>query len=176
MAVTERKGLIKFAGSEQTVVGNDLQVGQKAPDFVILKNDWSLSKGLKETKRKTRIILSLPSLDTTICDRSTRRFNEEAAKLDKRIVVLAVSMDLPPAQKRWCAAAGLEQALTFSDSLKADFGKKYGTLMKELRVLRRAAFVVNRKGVVTYAAYMPSNGDEPNYEEILEAAKQTLVK
>jgi thiol peroxidase len=168
----ERKGLIKYSGMEQTVVGEDIQVGQKAPNFTIQKNDWTMSKGLRETKRKTRIILSLPSLDTTTCDRETRRFNEEVGKLGKGFAVLAVSMDLPAAQKRWCAAADIANVITVSDQVKADFGKKYGTLMKEVHLLRRAVFVVNRKGIVTYAAYMPASGEEPNYDEVLAAAKQ----
>jgi thiol peroxidase len=172
--VQERKGIIKYSGMEQTVVGTDIQVGQKAPNFTIQKNDWTISKGLKETKRKVRIILSVPSLDTPVCDRETRRFNEEAGKLGKGIAVLVVSMDLPVAQKRWCGAAGVEQVITVSDTIKTDFGKKYGTLMKEVRLLRRAVFVVNKKGIVTYAAYMPTNGDEPNYEEVLAAARAAL--
>lgn len=172
--VVERKGIIKFSGMEQTVVGGDIQVGQKAPNFTIQKNDWTISKGLKETRRKVRIILSNPSLDTGTCDRETRRFNEEAAKLGKGIVVLVVSMDLPAAQRRWCGAAGVENVITVSDTIKADFGKKYGTLMKEVRLLRRAVFIVNKQGVVTYAAYMPTNGDEPNYEEVLAAARTAL--
>jgi thiol peroxidase len=174
MATIERKGLIKYSGQEQTVVGEDIKVGQKAPNFTIQKNDWSISKGLRETKRKVRIILSVSSLDTSTCDRETRRFNEEAVKLGKHIVVLVVSMDLPAAQKRWCGAAGVDQVLTVSDVTKADFGKKYGTLMKEVRLLRRAVFVVNKKGIVTYVAYMQANSDEPNYEEVLEAAKKAV--
>ena len=174
MAATERKGLIKYSGQEQTVVGDDIQVGQKAPNFTIQKNDWSISKGLKETKRKVRIILSVPSLDTSVCDRETHRFNDEASKLSKGIVIMVVSMDLPVAQKRWCGAAGVDRVITVSDAVKADFGKKYGTLMKEVRLLRRAVFIVNKKGIVTYVAYMPTNGDEPNYEEVLEAAKNAL--
>ena len=171
---TERFGVIKFGGREQTVVGDEIQVGQKAPEFTIQKNDWSISKGLKETRRKVRIIASIPSLDTSVCDRETRRFNEEASKLSKDIAILVVSMDLPAAQKRWCGAAGVQQVMTVSDVVKADFGKKYATLMKETRILRRAVFVVNKKGIVTYAAYMLVNGDEPNYEEVLAAAKEAL--
>jgi thioredoxin-dependent peroxiredoxin len=170
----ERLGLIKFAGKEQTVVGNDLQVGQKAPEFTIQKTDWSLAKGLKATKGKVRILAAVPSLDTSTCDRETRRFNVEAANLSKDIAILVISTDLPVAQKRWCGAAGVDQVLTFSDALKTDFGKKYGTLMKEVRLLRRAVFVVNRKGLVTYAAYMAVNGDEPKYDEVLAAAQKAL--
>jgi thiol peroxidase len=171
---TERAGIIKFAGKEQTVVGDDIQVGQKAPEFTIQKTDWSLSKGLKETRGKVRIIAAIPSLDTPTCDRETRRFNAEAANLGKDIAILVVSMDLPVAQKRWCGAADVDQVLTVSDVTKADFGKKYGTLMKEVRLLRRAVFIVNKKGIVTYAAYMLTNGDEPKYDEVLAAAKAVL--
>ncbi len=173
---TERFDLIRFSGREQTVVGDDIKVGQKAPEFFIQKNDWSISKGLKETKRKVRIIAAAPSLDTATCDRETRRFNEEAAKLGKDIVIMVVSMDLPAAQKRWCGAAGVDQVMTVSDAARADFGKKYGCLMKEVRLLRRAVFVVDKKRIVTYSAYMAANSDEPNYEEVLEAAKAALGK
>lgn len=174
--IKRRPGLIKFAGLERTVIGDDIQVGQKAPDFVIQKNDWSLSKAFRETKRKVRIIASVPSLDTSTCDRETRRFNEEAAKLGKGIVFLVVSMDLPAAQRRWCGAAGVDQVMTVSDAVKADFGKKYGTLMEEIRLLRRAVFVVDKKRIVRYAAYMPTSGEEPNYEEVLAAARDALGK
>lgn len=172
----ERTGLIKFGGKEQTVIGNDLVAGQKAPDFIIQKNDWTIGKALKETKNKVRIIASIPSLDTPVCDRETRRFNLEAANLHPDISVVVISMDLPVAQKRWCGNAGVDQVLTFSDVVKADFGKKYGTLMKESRILRRAIFVINKKGVITYSAYMPTNGDEPNYEEVLSSARKALLE
>jgi len=171
---TKRFGIIKFAGKEQTVIGDDLQVGQKAPEFTVQKNDWSMTKALKETRGKVRILAAVPSLDTPICDRETRRFNEEAAKLGADVVVLTLSMDLPVAQKRWCGAAGVENVKTLSDVVKADFGKKYGLLMQEVRILRRAVFVVDKKGMLVYAAYMPTNGDEPNYAEVLQAARKAL--
>jgi thioredoxin-dependent peroxiredoxin len=173
---SERFGLIQFKGREQTVIGDDIKVGQKAPEFTIQKTDWSLAKGLKETTGKVRIIAAVPSLDTTTCDRETRRFNVEASKLSKDIVIVVISMDLPAAQKRWCGAAGVDQVLTVSDVVKADFGKKYGTLMKEVRLLRRAVFVVDKHGIVTYVAYMAVTGDEPNYEDVLAAAKKALEK
>lgn len=171
---TERPGIIKFAGKEQTVIGDDLKVGQKAPEFTIQKTDWSLAKALKETSGKVRILASIPSLDTSVCDRETRRFNVEASNLSRDIAIIVISMDLPVAQKRWCGAAGVDQVMTVSDVVKADFGKKYGTLMKEVRILRRAVFIVDKQGIVTYVAYMPTNGDEPNYDEVLAAAKKAL--
>lgn len=170
----ERPALIKFAGKDQTVVGDDVHVGQRAPEFSVQSNNWEMVKALQSTRGKVRIIASVPSLDTPVCDRETRRFNEDAAQLGDDVVILVVSMDLPVAQKRWCGAAGVERVITLSDAVKADFGKKYGTLMKEVRILRRAVFVVDRKGIVCYSAYMPTNGDEPNYAEVLAAAKVAL--
>ncbi|MDD2921240.1 MAG: thiol peroxidase [Anaerolineales bacterium] len=176
MAIKKRTGLIKFAGQEVTVIGDDIVVGQKAPDFTIQKNDWSMSKAFKETPRKIRVIAAVPSLDTPVCDRETRRFNEEAAKLGKDVAIMVVSTDLPIAQKRWCGAAGIDQVMTVSDVVKTDFGKKYGVLMDEVRILRRAVFVVDKKRIVRYVAYMPTNGDEPNYEEVLAAVKEAQGK
>jgi thiol peroxidase len=173
---TERFGLIKFSGREQTVIGDDIKVGQKAPEFTVQKTDWSLAQALQETSGKVRIIAAVPSLDTSTCDRETRRFNVEASKLSKDIVIVVVSMDLPAAQKRWCGAAGVDQVMTVSDVTRADFGEKYGTLMKEVRLLRRAVFVVDKQGIVTYSAYMPTSSEEPNYDDVLDAAKKALEK
>lgn len=171
----QRKGLVKFAGKDVTVVGADIEVGQKAPDFTVQATDWSSFRGLKKTRGKVRIIASVPSLNTSVCDRETRRFNEEASRLSDRIVILVISTDLPFAQKAWCGAAGVERVVTLSDHKSTDFGKKYGVLMKEPRLLRRAVFVVDAEDKVVYAAYMPTLGDEPNYEEVLEAARKALA-
>ena len=173
--VTKRKGIIQVGGKDATIIGADIKVGQKAPDFAVFKTDWTPIKGLKATKGKVRIITPLPSLDTEVCDRETRRFNQEAGALGADVAIIIVSTDLPYAQKRWCGAAGVDQVLTVSDSYKADFGKKYGCLIEERRTLRRAVFVVDRKGIVTYAAYMPALSNEPNYEEVLTAAKLALA-
>ena len=173
---TKRKGLIQVGGKDATIVGYDIQVGQKAPDFTVFKTDWTPIKALKETRGKVRILAPVPSLDTETCDRETRRFNQEAAGLGPDVAILAISTDLPYAQKRWCGAAGVDQVLTVSDSYKVDFGKKYACLIEERRTLRRAVFVVDRKGIVVYAAYMPALSNEPNYAEVLAAAKQALTK
>jgi thiol peroxidase len=171
---TKRKGLIQVGGKDATVIGDDIKVGQKAPDFSTFKTDWSSIKALKSTKGKVRIIAAVPSLDTDVCDRETRRFNQEAAALGKDVVIYAISTDLPYAQKRWCGAAGIDQVVTVSDSYKADFGKKYACLIEERRILRRAVFVIDRKGTVVYADYMPALGNEPKYDEVLAAAKLAL--
>ncbi len=171
---TERFGLIKVGGRDATIVGDDLKVGVPAPDFSVHANDWSIVRGLADTPGKVRIIAAVPSLDTEVCDRETRHFNQEAAALSKDIVIEVVSTDLPYAQKRWCGAANVDQVMTLSDHMTADFGEKYGVLIKERRILRRAVFVVNRDGKLTYVAYMPQLGQEPDYEAVLGAARQAL--
>jgi thiol peroxidase len=172
---TERFGLIKVGGKDATVIGDDLKVGGKAPDFTVQAVDWTSKKGLSDTQGKVRIIAAVPSLETDVCDRETRRFNQEAASLSKDIVIEVISTDLPYTQKRWCGAAGVDQVMTLSDHMTAEFGEKYGVLIKERRTLRRAVFVVGKDDKLVYVAYMPALGDEPNYPEVLEAAKKALV-
>lgn len=170
----ERKGLIQFNGQDMTVIGADLLVNQRAPDFTVQKMDWSNFDGLSETKNKVRIIGALPSFNTSVCDRETRRFNQEAAALGSEIAILMVSMDLPFTLANWCAAAGVDKVITLSDHLNADFGEKYGVLIKELRIFRRAIFVADRNDRLTYVEYLPELGHEPKYDQVLEAAKKAL--
>ncbi len=174
MEYLERPGLIKFGGRDATVLGEDIIVGQQAPEFTVTAQDWSAFRGLADTAGKVRIIAAVPSLDTPVCARETRRFNEAAAGLSTDIAILVISMDLPFAQARWCGAEGIEQVTVLSDHKDADFGLKYGVLIKEVRILRRAVFVVDRGGKVVYADYMPALGDEPDYEAVLEAARRAL--
>ena len=170
----ERHGIIKFAGSDVTIIGPDIIVGQKAPEFTAAAQDWTSFKGLEDTNGKIRIIGSLPSLSTSVCDRETRRFNLEAANLGNDIVILTVSMDLPYTLKNWCAAAGVDQVKTLTDYKNIDFGPKYGVLLKEPHVFRRAVFVIDREDKVVYADYMPTIGDEPHYDDVLNAARHAL--
>ena len=156
------------------VAGPSLQVGQEAPEFIAVAQDWSEVQGLASTVGKVRIIGSLPSLNTSVCDRETRRFNQEAAGLSEEIAILMLSMDLPYTLKNWCAAAGIDKVITLSDHKYGDFGEKYGVLLQEPRVLRRAIFVVDRDQKIVYAEYMPSNRDEPKYEEVIAAARSVL--
>jgi thiol peroxidase len=172
--IMERTGLVKFAGNDVTIVGPDIKVGQKAPEFTAYTQDWAEFKGLQDTQGKVRIISSLLSLSTSVCDRETRQFNQEATALDKRIVILTISMDLPFTLKNWCAAAGVDRVITLSDHLKGDFGEKYGVLIKEKRFFRRAVFVVDQNDLVVYSAYMPILGEEPDYSIVLDAAKKAL--
>lgn len=174
MTFPERNGVITFAGRDVTVVGPDLKVGEIAPEFTVQAQDWSTVSALSATEGKVRIIASVPSLETSVCDRETRRFNQDAANLSKDISILVISTDLPYTQKRWCGAAGIDQVMVLSDHMDVDFGKKYGVLIKELRILRRAVFVVDRNNRITYAAYMPTIGAEPDYDAVIESAKQAL--
>jgi len=172
---TERYGLLKFREQDVTIVGEDIKPGDTASEFIVQTQDWVSFKGLEKTAGKVRIIATVPSLDTDVCDRETRRFNEEATALGNDIAIMIISTDLPFAQKRWCGAAGIKQVTALSDHMEVDFGVKYGCLIKEIRLLRRAVFVIDRNGKVVYAAYMPTLGVEPDYGEVLAAAKAALV-
>jgi thiol peroxidase len=170
----ERMGLIKFDGIDQTVLGPDLKAGDQAPDFVAIGNDWREVHPLKASAGEVIILAAVPSLDTSVCDKEARRFNTEASQLGPLVHIYVISMDLPFAQKRWCGAAGVDRVTTLSDSVHADFGPRYGCLIKEKRLLRRAVFVIGRDGKVVYADYMAALGDEPRYDDVLSAVKRSL--
>lgn len=169
-----RVGLLEIAGKPATVFGTDAVVGQSAPSFTVVKDGWAPAQPIEEYRGKVQILVAVPSLDTDTCDRETRRFNQEASALSEDIVIHIISTDFPFAQKRWCAAAGVERVHTFSDVLETDFALQYGLLIKERRYLRRAVFIVDRSGIVRYAAYMPALSVEPNYDEVIAAAKALL--
>jgi thiol peroxidase len=170
----ERSGIFSFAGQDVTIIGDDLKAGDRAPEFTAQAIDWSHVNVLESNAGKVKIIGSLPSLSTSVCDRETRRFNQEAAALGDDIAIIMMSMDLPFTLRNWCAAAGVDQVTTLSDHLTAKFGEKYGVLIKEHRLFRRAIFVVDRQDRVVYADYMRVLGDEPKYDEVLNAARQAL--
>ena len=169
----ERENVITFQGGPLTLVGNEIAVGQTAPDFTAAANDLSPYK-LSDDKGKVVIISSVPSLDTPVCDTQTRKFNEAAASLGENVVIVTVSMDLQFAQARWCGAAGVEQVKTVSDYNGVDFGNKYGLLIKELHLLTRAVLVVDPQETVQYYQLVPEVTDEPDYDAALEAAKKLL--
>lgn len=170
----ERFGVIKFNGEDQTIIGPDIEVGQKAPYFIAVAQDWSEVDPLAETAGKVRIIASVLSLDTSVCDRETKLFNEQAVALGDDVNIFVISADLPFTQKRWCGANGIERVETLSDHHHTDFGSKYGTLIKEKRFLRRATFVIDREDNVAFVEYLPELGQEPDYQAVLEAARSLL--
>ena len=168
-AAQERRGAVTFKGAPLTLIGPEVRVGANAPEFQVLAQDLS-PVTLATFRGKTLLISVVPSLDTPVCDAQTRRFNEEAAKLPG-VEILTVSMDLPFAQKRWCGAAEINRVRMTSDHRDASFGKAYGVLIHELRLLARSVFLVDRAGVVRYAEYVPEVTSHPNYDAALAAAR-----
>jgi thiol peroxidase len=156
-------------GNPLTLVGPELKPGDAAPGFNLV--DGALKPvTLADTAGHVRILSVVPSLDTPVCDAQTRRFNEAAASLPG-IDIIAVSMDLPFAQKRWCGAFAVDNVKMLSDHKDASFGSNYGTLIKELRIESRAIFVIDRNNRVCYAEYVKEVADHPNYEAALRAAR-----
>ena len=169
----ERAGIVTMMGNPLTLVGNEVKVGDPAPDFIVLDNSLSPVK-FSSYRGKVCIISSVPSLDTPVCDTETRRFNEEAGRIGPDVLILTISMDLPFAQKRWCAASGVKNVQTLSDHRDASFGLSYGVLIKELRLLARAVFLVDRKGTIQYIQLVNELTKEPDYEAILAALRKVL--
>lgn len=156
-------------GNPLTLAGPELKAGDAAPDFEVV--DGTLSAvHLADTGKKTRVFSVVPSLDTPVCDMQTKRFNEEAAKLDN-VDIYTISMDLPFAQKRWCGAFGVDRVKMLSDHKEGSFGLHYGTLIKDLRIESRAIFVISPDNKVKYAEYVKEVSNHPNYDAALAAAK-----
>jgi thiol peroxidase len=173
---TVRTDVFKLGDKFATLIGDEVKVGGMAPEFTSVLPGWGTINPLEESKGKVIILSAVPSLDTDVCDRDreTRRFNEEAAKLDEDIVIYTISTDFPMAQKRWCGAAGVDKVKVVSDVVDAEFGTKYGVLIKVRRYLRRSVFIVGRDGRLTYVNYLPSLAQEPDYDEVIAAAKEAL--
>ena len=169
----ERPGIVTLKGNPFTLVGPELKVGDSAPDFVVTANDLSPVK-FSDFKGKLCVISSVPSLDTPVCDTSTRRFNEEATALGSDVVVLTISMDLPFAQARWCGAAGVTNVKTLSDYKDAAFGLNYGLLIKELRLLARAVFVIDKDGKIQYVELVKEIAEEPDYDAVVSVLKKLM--
>jgi len=161
------KGEITFKGKPLSLAGTMPAVGDVAPDATVLKE-----VRLSDFAGTLRVIVSVPSLDTPVCDRETRRFNAEAGRLGDGVRVLVVSMDLPFAQKRWCGAAGVENVATLSDYRSASFGKAYGVLIKELHLLARAVFIIDADNRVRYVQRVEEITNEPDYEDVLAAIRK----
>jgi len=168
----ERTEIITMKGNPLTLLGDQLAIGTPAPDCELLDNGLSPVK-LSAYRGKTCVISSVPSLDTPVCDMETRRFNQEAASLGNDVVILTVSMDLPFAQARWCGAAGVDRVITLSDHRDASFGTSYGVLIKELRLLARAVFVVDQGGIIQYIQMVNEITNEPDYAAVMDAVNKS---
>ena len=169
----EEKDVVTMKGNPLTLMGNRLKVGDRAPDFTVLDNNLN-PVSLSGYKGKVCVLSSVPSLDTPVCDMETRRFNQEASGLGSNVAILTISMDLPFAQKRWCGSAGVDKVVTLSDHRDASFGTSYGVLIKELRLLARAVFVLDREAVIQYSEIVKELTQEPNYLAVLNAVKKLV--
>src|SRR5574341_843377 len=167
----ERTGIVTSRGKPVTLLGPEIRVGDKAPDFRAVDGGMA-PVTLSDFKGKIKIISSVGSLDTSVCDTETRRFNQEAANLSENVAVITISMDLPFAQKRWCAAAGVDRVKVLSDYQDRSFANAYGVLIKESKLLSRSIFVIDADDVVRYVQHVKETGMEPDYAGVLEAVKK----
>jgi thioredoxin-dependent peroxiredoxin len=167
----ERDGVTRMKGVPVTLVGPEIVPGQKAPDFTAQAIDLRDVR-FSDLDGKVKLIASVPSLDTPVCRTEIHRFNEDAVAVSPKIAIFFISMDLPFAQKRFCGADGIRGVRTFSDHRTAEFGEKYGVLIKEMRLLSRALFIVDPQGFVRYAEYVKENATEPDYKKALKALKE----
>ncbi len=165
----ERPGATTLRGNPLAVLGPELKPGEKAPDFKAV-DDSLKDVDLAGTGSGVRIFSVVPSLDTPVCDAQTKRFNEEAGKLPD-VKMYSFSMDLPFAQKRWCGAYGVDHVNMVSDHRDGSFGQAYGTLIKDLRIMSRAIFVIDKNNVIRHVEYVKEVADHPNYEAALSAAR-----
>lgn len=161
---------VTFAGNTLHLEGSLPVVGQKAPDFTALTKDLN-ARSLKDYDGRILVLVSVPSLDTPVCDMEVRRFNKEAAALSDTVRIVAISCDLPFAQARWCGAANVTAVESLSDHRDVAFGKNYGVLIQELRLLSRAIFVVAPDGTLAYSQIVPEITNEPDYDSALNAVK-----
>ncbi|WP_147803391.1 thiol peroxidase [Alkalicoccus halolimnae] len=161
---------VTFKQNPVTITGEEKNIGEKAPSFTVLAPDLS-EVSLKEAEGKKVLISVVPSVDTGTCDQQTRKFNEEAVKVEGA-EVWTISADLPFAQRRWCAAAGLDDAKIYSDHRDLDFGKNFGVVIDELRLLSRSVFVINEDGEITYKELVPEVSEHPDYEAAINALQK----
>jgi thiol peroxidase len=169
--MNERKNVITSKGNPLTLVGNEIKVGDVAPDFTVIDNGGNEVK-CSSIKGDITVISVVMSLDTGLCDLQTKRFNKEAEKLGSDVKILTISMDLPFAQKRWCGTEGVTNVQTVSDHRDASFGTAYGLLIKELRLLARAVFVIDKEGIIQHAQIVSETSEHPHYDAVLEAVRK----
>jgi len=169
----ERENVVKVKGNPVTLLGEEVKLGQKALDFRALNTNME-EVLLSSFKNKIKLIASVPSLDTPVCDLEIKRFNDEASRLSKDLVIIFISMDLPFAQKRFCQANNIKIVKTLSDHRDADFGQKFGVLIKELRLLARAIFILDKNDIIKYVQVVPELTSPPDYETALSSLRNII--
>ena len=166
----ERTGIITMHGNPLTLTGTEVQVGDKAPQFTVVDKDLK-EVSLGDFADKIKIVSVTPSLDTTVCEVQARKFNEQAASLSDDIVILNISMDLPFAIARFCTTAGIDKVKAFSDHRNASFGNAYGVLIKEMRLLARSIFIVDKEDVIRYMEIVREVTNLPDFQSAMDAVK-----
>jgi len=169
----ERKGIVTVKGNPVILIGSEIKVGDKAPDFTVVDGDLKEVR-LKDFAGKIKVISVSASLDTPVCDMQARRFNQEAATLPVDVVILNITMDLPFAISRFCTTAGIDKVHAYSDHRDASFGNAYGVLIKELRLLARSIFIIDKNDVIRYIEIVPELTNHPDYDKTLGALKELL--
>ena len=169
----ERKGIVTVKGNPVTLVGPELRIGDKAPDFVVLDGELKEIR-LKNFANTIKIISVAASLDTPVCDMQARRFNQETALLPDDVVILNITMDLPFAISRFCITAGINKVKALSDHRDVSFGNAYGILIKELRLLARSIFILDKNDIIRYIEIVPELTKHPDYEKALDAVNKLI--
>ncbi len=164
---------VTFGGKTVTLEGEQVKVGSTAPDFTALGTDLKPVK-LSDFGKKVKLISVFPSIDTEICSIQNHRFNNEASSFGDKVAFIAISNDLPFALKRFCGAEKITNLTTLSDHKDVDFGKKYGFLIKELRLLTRRVIILDKDNKVQYVEIVPEIASEPNYTEAIARLKQLV--
>lgn len=170
---TERPDAFVIAGTSRTLVGDELRPGVPAPDFEVLSGDFRPIT-LASSAGRTRVLLSVPSIDTSVCDLEVKEFSRRAGEIPG-VEILVISVDLPGAQKRWCLSNGVDNVSFGSDHRRVSFGSAYGVLVKDDRTLSRAAFVVSPADRITYAEYVPDIAEHPDFDAVIRAARDTAA-
>ncbi len=168
----KRPNAVTFKGNPLTLVGPQLKVGDKAPDFAAVTSGLEVI-GIKQTPAKARLFSVVPSLDTPVCNQQTHRFDTELAALKDKVAAYTISLDMPFAQKRFCSAENISNMQTLSDLHNQSFGQAYGTLIEGLPIplLSRAIFVLDKNGTLTHVEYVPEVAAHPNYDAAVAALK-----
>jgi thiol peroxidase len=175
--MTERAGKVSIRGRAMTFIGNELTPGQPAPDFRCRTGFGpEATVTLADSKGKVRVFNVVPSLDTGVCEKQTIRFNQEAAAVGEKVRIITVSMDLPPAQTRFCGVQlhGDVMLQMLSDYAEKSFGINYGILLKEWQVLGRGIFIVDDNDILRYVEYCPDISQLPNFDAALDALRKVV--
>ncbi|MDO5017978.1 MAG: thiol peroxidase [Lagierella massiliensis] len=160
-----------FGNKPVTIIGEQVKVGDLAPEFKAVNTDLSVYNST-EDKGKVVVYSVVPSVDTPVCDIQTRTFNEKVEELGKDVKIITISVDLPFAQQRYCASKGIENVVVVSDYNGHDFGKKYGFLMEENMLLQRGIIIVDRDGKITYTEYVSESTNAVDFDKAFEEIKK----